>query len=71
VATLLIEPIYRSEVKTMKKKVIALLFTTALFIVSISPVFAGGDQVRGDGGQGLVNHVQVQDPPPFQVQPES
>jgi hypothetical protein len=65
-AGLPIEPIHRSEIKTMKKKVLALLFTTALFIVSISPVFAGGDQVRGEGGQGPVNQVQVQDPPPVQ-----
>jgi hypothetical protein len=27
---------------------------------------AGGDKVRGDNGQGSVNQVQVQDPPPFQ-----
>jgi hypothetical protein len=29
-------------------------------------LMAGGDKVRGDHGQGDVNQVQVQDPPPFQ-----
>jgi hypothetical protein len=30
-----------------------------------SPVFAGGEQIRGEKGQGEVNQEQVNDPPPF------
>jgi len=65
-AGLPIGPIHRSQVNTIKKKVIALLFSTALFIASISPVFAGGYQVRAENGQGPVIQEQVQNPPPFQ-----
>ena len=50
----------------MKKLIIALLVVLALSITVVSPVFAGGDQVRGEKGDGAVNQVQVQDPPPFQ-----
>ena len=50
----------------MKKKITVLLFVVAMFIGSISPAFAAGGKVRGDEGQGPVNQVQVQDPPPFQ-----
>jgi hypothetical protein len=50
----------------MKRSVSTFLFVLILLLVSLSPVYAGGDQVRGDNGQGAVNQVQVQDPPPFQ-----
>lgn len=50
----------------MKKSMLAILIVLALSISIAAPVFAGGDQVRGENGQGAVNQVQVQDPPPFQ-----
>jgi len=50
----------------MKKIFIAMLVVLALSISLASPALAGGDQVRGDEGQGTVNQVQVMDPPPFQ-----
>ena len=37
-----------------------------LSVALASPVFAGGDKVRGEKGEGKVEQVQVQDPPPFQ-----
>ncbi len=51
----------------MKNKLFALIIVVILLISSISTAFAGGDKVRGDNGQGEVNQVQVQDPPPFQL----
>jgi len=50
----------------MKKTFFVLLVVAALVTAATSTVFAGGDQVRGDNGQGAVNQVQVMDPPPFQ-----
>ena len=50
----------------MKKAIFVILIVVALVISTTVTVFAGGDQVRGDNGQGAVNQVQVQDPPPFQ-----
>ncbi len=50
----------------MKNTVLTLLGVIALSIAIASPVYAGGDQVRGENGQGEVNQVQVMDPPPFQ-----
>ena len=50
----------------MKNKIFALMIVAVLLISSISTAFAGGDKVRGEEGQGSVNQVQVQDPPPFQ-----
>ena len=50
----------------MKWMVPVLMVVVALLIATTSGVFAGGDQVRGENGQGFVNQVQVQDPPPFQ-----
>ena len=50
----------------MKKTFFVLLVVVALVIAATSMAFAGGDQVRGDNGQGAVNQVQVMDPPPFQ-----
>ena len=49
----------------MKNKIFALIIVGILLISSISTAFAGGDMVRGDRGNGEVNQVQVQDPPPF------
>lgn len=43
------------------------LLLVPLFLLLISTsVSAEGDKVRGENGQGDVNQVQVQDPPPFQ-----
>lgn len=39
----------------MKKILLVLLVIVVLSIVSASPVFAGGDKVRGDEGEGEVN----------------
>ncbi len=50
----------------MRDAILGLLLALAILIAAASPVYAGGDQVRGDGGQGTVHQVQVQDPPPFQ-----
>jgi hypothetical protein len=50
----------------MKKAFIALVCVLALSIALASPALAGGDQLRGDNGQGDVNQVQVMNPPPFQ-----
>ena len=50
----------------MKKVIITILAVSLVSILFASPVFAGGDKVRGDNGQGSVTQVQVQDPPPFQ-----
>ena len=50
----------------MKRTIATLLAIGILLIVTASPIFAGGDQVRGDKGQGAVTQVQVQNPPPFQ-----
>jgi hypothetical protein len=49
------------------KRIILVLVAVILLTVSIaSPAFAAGDKVRGENGQGDVNQVQIQDPPPFQ-----
>jgi len=50
----------------MKKLIVVLVCALVLTLSLAAPVFAGGDQVRGEKGQGAVNQVQVQDPPPFQ-----
>ena len=50
----------------MKKIVLVLLVVIALSISIVSPVFAGGDQVRGDKAEGPAYQEQEQDPPPFQ-----
>jgi hypothetical protein len=47
--------------------VVKKLLLVPLFLMLISTsVLAGGDKNRGENGQGDVNQVQVQDPPPFQ-----
>lgn len=51
---------------TMKKALAAILVALSLTILFTTAALAGGDQVRGDKGQGAVHQVQVQDPPPFQ-----
>ncbi|MDD5126870.1 MAG: hypothetical protein PHR43_02040 [Dehalococcoidales bacterium] len=50
----------------MKRPLITMAIVAVLTLCLASPVFAGGDKVRGENGQGEVNQVQVQDPPPFQ-----
>jgi len=51
----------------MKKIVFVSLLVVVVLIATASTAFAGGGQVMGDNGQGSVNQVQVQDPPPFQT----
>ncbi len=50
----------------MRKTIMVILIVVALMVVTTSTAFAGGDKVRGDKGEGSVNQVQIQDPPPFQ-----
>jgi hypothetical protein len=50
----------------MKKTLTSLLISIVLLLAVALPAFAEGGQVRGENGQGGVNQVQVQDPPPFQ-----
>lgn len=50
----------------MKRILLITLVVVSLCVLFTSPVFAGGDKVRGEKGQGGVNQVQVEDPPPFQ-----
>lgn len=48
------------------KKFYVILLIAILVLTLATPVLAGGDQVRGEKGQGEVNQVQKMDPPPFQ-----
>ncbi|MFH1085344.1 MAG: hypothetical protein V1772_06245 [Chloroflexota bacterium] len=48
----------------MKAVVRAFVLAALLIALVVTTALAGGDQVRGENGQGTVN--QVQDPPPFQ-----
>jgi opacity protein-like surface antigen len=50
----------------MKKLLTALTMAVALSLLLAAPAAAGGDQVRGDKGQGGVNQNQTMNPPPFQ-----
>jgi len=50
----------------MKKIVFICLMVVVLLVATTSVAFAGGDKVRGEKGNGSVNQIQVQDPPPFQ-----
>ena len=51
----------------MKKMIFGVVLVVSLLVaLSASVVYAGSDQVRGENGQGTVNQVQIQDPPPFQ-----
>lgn len=50
----------------MKRLALVLLVVIVLTLSITSSAFAGGDKVRGEKGEGDVNQVQVQDPPPFQ-----
>jgi hypothetical protein len=50
----------------MKKLSLTLMLVVGLLLATVSPAFAGGGKVRGAGGQGAVNQVQVMNPPPFQ-----
>jgi hypothetical protein len=50
----------------MKKVSLVLVMVVALTVSITSSALAGGGKVRGENGQGAVNQVQVQDPPPFQ-----
>ena len=50
----------------MKRLALVLVIVVAVTVSITSSALAGGGKVRGDNGQGAVNQVQVQDPPPFQ-----
>ncbi len=50
----------------MRKSFASLILVIILIVLATAPAYAGGDKVRGDGGQGTVHQVQIQDPPPFQ-----
>ncbi len=50
----------------MRRKLFTILILVILLITTSFAVLAGGDQVRGENGDGSVNQVQVMDPPPFQ-----
>lgn len=50
----------------MKRLALSLVIVVAIAVSITSSVLAGGDKVRGENGQGAVNQIQVQDPPPFQ-----
>jgi len=50
----------------MKRLALVLVIVVAVTVSIASSALAGGGKVRGDNGQGAVNQVQVQDPPPFQ-----
>ena len=50
----------------MKKLAALLILLAVLSVVFATSVMAGGGQVRGENGQGSVNQIQIQDPPPFQ-----
>ena len=50
----------------MRRTVLSVMLVVVLTLCLGSPAFAGGDKVRGEKGQGTVEQVQVQDPPPFQ-----
>jgi hypothetical protein len=50
----------------MQRFSVTVMMVVALLIATVAPVSAGGDKVRGDGGQGSVTQVQVMNPPPFQ-----
>ena len=49
----------------MKRIVLSLVLALILTMAVTTASFAGGDQVRGENGQGSVNQNQVMDPPPF------
>ena len=49
----------------MKKLLIITILVILVFASVSSTALAGGDKVRGDNGQGGVNQVQIQAPPPF------
>jgi hypothetical protein len=51
----------------MEKTTLTFCIIAVILSCSMTAVMAGGDKVRGDNGQGDVNQVQVQDPPPFQT----
>ncbi len=50
----------------MKRMLLVMMMVIILVLALAVPALAGGDKVRGENGEGAVNQVQVQDPPPFQ-----
>jgi hypothetical protein len=56
--------VYRED--QVRRLALALVIVVAVTVSITSPALAGGGKVRGENGQGAVNQVQVQDPPPFQ-----
>jgi hypothetical protein len=47
----------------MKRKITVILILIVLALISVTPVIAGGDQVRGEKGAGFVKQEQVVPPP--------
>jgi hypothetical protein len=56
----------QSRRQIMKRFSVTVMMVVALLLATVAPASAGGDKVRGDGGQGSVTQVQVMNPPPFQ-----
>ena len=54
----------------MKKVILVLLVVLALSISVASPVFAGGDKVRGDKGEGDTNQEWINLQSPWAPEPE-
>ncbi len=50
----------------MKKTLSSLIVVILLSLALAAPAFAEGGKVRGENGEGSVNQVQIQNPPPFQ-----
>ena len=50
----------------MKKGILTVVMICTLFAFVTVSALAGGGKVRGENGQGSVNQVQVENPPPFQ-----
>lgn len=57
--------LYREE-SPVRNKLLGVFIVMVTLLALAAPVAAGGGQVRGAKGEGQVNQVQVQDPPPFQ-----
>lgn len=47
----------------MKRKLYLIFLLVVVALTIVSPAYAGGDQVRGEKGAGLVKQVQVVIPP--------
>ncbi len=50
----------------MKKTLLVVVIVLLVTAVISSTALASGGKIRGENGQGAVNQVQVENPPPFQ-----